>query len=65
MSKKVTGKDLEKLLEGVLSEKKIAIPNTAKKNVTSTGLYKKDALKQQGYIYEPVRNHRKVSKVKD
>jgi hypothetical protein len=65
MSKKVTGKDLQKLIEGVLSENKIRIPNSAKKNVTGNGLYKKDALEDQGYIYEPVKNHRKVSKVKD
>ena len=31
MTKKVTGKDLQKLIEGVLSEKKIKIPNAKRK----------------------------------
>jgi hypothetical protein len=75
MSKKVTGTDLEKLIkEAMLSEVvNIAIPNagtydrnTGKySNITDGGLYRRNALIGQGYVYDPIKNHRVVSKVKD
>jgi len=69
MSNKITGKDLGKMIkEALLNEvRPIAIPTGGNKNITKTSPYKylKNALKDQDYVYEPIKNHRVVSKVKN
>lgn len=75
MSNKIKVKDLGKMIkEALVSEVvNIAIPSAGtydratKKysNITDGGLYRTAALKDQGYVYEPIKNHRKASKVKD
>lgn len=71
MSNKITGKDLGKMIkEALLNEAvNIAIPSAGADNANLTKdskpQYRRDALKDQGYVYKPIKKHRVVSKVKD
>tara|TARA_R110000772_G_scaffold90193_1_gene186403 strand:- start:6090 stop:7943 length:1854 start_codon:yes stop_codon:yes gene_type:complete len=67
MSKKVTGNDLKNLVKEVLLNevRPIAIPTGGEVNTTKNKPHKylKTALRDQGYVFEPISKHRVVSKV--
>lgn len=69
MSNKIKVKDLGKMIkEALLSEKNtIKLPKDGKSFITvnKPHEYLRTALLDQGYVYNPIRQHRQVDKVKD